>query len=394
MILTAVVFLVILSLLVLIHEYGHFWVAKKLNIKVEEFAFGFPPRLFSRKKGETEYSVNALPIGGYVKLYGEDEAGGGRVKVQSAKFKVQSSDLRRAFFARPAWQRALVSVAGVVMNALLAIAIYYSYLAIAGFKAELPLFGDHKFFLVNQQEKADVIVSAVAKNSPAENIGITPFSKITSINGVQITNTREFIQIINTNKGKEIAFTWQNIQTNKTFTAKAVPRVSPPKGEGALGVAFVLLNSVTISYDTPVQRIFSGPIHTANLITYNIDVLSQLVKTALKEKSVAPLGQGVSGPVGIYNLVGSIVQIPDPKERLLQVLNLAGLLSISLALFNILPIPALDGGRLFFIIIEWITGRRVNQKIEGYVHTIGMILLLTLIAFITIQDFRKLIFGF
>lgn len=395
MILTAIVFLVILSVLVLIHEYGHFWVAKKLKIKVEEFAFGFPPRAFTIKKGETEYSINWLPIGGYVKLYGEDEAGGGKIKLHDKTVSPSKvSDYHRTFIGRPPWERALVSVAGVVMNALLAIAIYYAYLGIAGFKAELPLFGEHKFFLVNQQEKADVVVSSIAKNSPAEKIGITAFSKIVAVNGQQITNTKQFVSIINNNKGKEITIAWKNLQSNKEYTGTAIPRVSPPKGEGALGVAFVLLNSVTISYDTTVQKIFSGPIHTANLLAYNVDVLSQLVQTALKEKSAAPLGQGVSGPVGIFNLVGSIVQIPDLKERVLQVLNLAGLLSISLALFNILPIPALDGGRLFFIIIEWITGRRVNQKIEGYIHTIGMIMLLMLIALITIQDFRRLIFGF
>src|SRR5579872_471356 len=129
MIITIITFILILSVLVLIHELGHFLVAKKLGIKVEEFGFGFPPRAFGFRKGETLYSVNWLPIGGFVKLYGEDEAGAGKIQFKHSG-KTQSGELERAFFSRPVWQRALVVVAGVVMNFLLAVVIL-SYLATA-----------------------------------------------------------------------------------------------------------------------------------------------------------------------------------------------------------------------------------------------------------------------
>jgi len=384
MILTAIVFLLILSVLVLIHEAGHFFVAKKLGIKVEEFGFGMPPRIFGKKIGETIYSINLLPIGGFVKLYGEDDAGGGAINLKSKKLKVK--DESRAFYARSVGQRAAIVVAGVVMNAVLAVAIFYVYLFISNFKAELPLFGDHRFIFVNEYIKSELVISNIAPNSPAEKIGLRPFSKILSVNGEKPAITQDFIKFISEHKGKEITLDWQDVKTKKIFSSKITPRVSPPKGEGALGVAFFLANTVVVSYDTPVQKIFSGFIHPINLLVYNFDVIGKLASVSVKEKSIAPLGESVSGPVGIFKLVGDIVAIPETKERILQVLNLAGILSISLAFFNVLPIPALDGGRLFFIIIEAVTRKKVNQKFESFLHTVFFVILLTLIILITIKD--------
>ncbi|MBI2074221.1 MAG: site-2 protease family protein [Candidatus Levybacteria bacterium] len=393
MLLTAIIFLLILSVLVLIHEAGHFFVAKKFGIKVEEFGFGLPPRAIGKKIGETIYSLNWLPIGGFVKLYGEDEAGAGRpqLKVKSEKLKV--ADEKRAFYARPVWQRALVVVAGVLMNALLAVVIYYSYLFISGFKAELPLIGDHKFFLVNQTVKSDLIIGSVSKNSPAEKAGMKPFIKIESVNGKQIKDTQTFVSVINSNKGKQVNIVWRDVKTNQQFKANIVPRVSTPKNEGALGVAFFSVNTAVVSYDTPLQKVFSGFIHPANLLVYNFDVLGKLVAVSIKEKTAAPLSGNVAGPIGIYSLVGSIVKITDIKEKILQTLNLAGILSISLAFFNVLPIPALDGGRLFFILVEGAIGKKINPRFESFVHAIGMAILLGLIALITFQDLVRIFSG-
>src|SRR5687767_11375126 len=155
MILTGLVFLLILSVLVLIHEAGHYFVAKKFGIKVEEVGFGLPPRLWGMKKGETIYSLNWLPIGGFVKLYGEDEAGAGRIaptKHEKEKEHDKNKDHSRAYYDRSIAQRAAVVIAGVVMNTLLAIVIFYAYMFVSGFKAELPLYGNHNFFLANQQK--------------------------------------------------------------------------------------------------------------------------------------------------------------------------------------------------------------------------------------------------
>lgn len=388
MILTALVFLIILSVLVLIHELGHFLVAKYFGIKVEEFGFGLPPRAFGIKYGETLYSINWLPIGGFVKLYGEDEAGGGSIKIQNSKFNIQ--DKKRAFFAKKPWQKASVVVAGVVMNVILSCVIFYVYLFSVGFHVELPLLTQHTFFGVEQQITEGIIIDKISKNSPAEKVGIVPFTKIVSINGQNVVDVTYFLQIVNANKGKEVTLGLEDLKTNRRFVVKLTPRISPPKDEGSMGVRFYSMRTANLTYQTQSQKLFSGISHPFNLMAYNYDILSTLIAASFKEKTAAPLSGAVSGPVGIYSVVGNILEIPTLRERMLQILNLAGLLSISLAFFNVLPIPALDGGRLFFIVIEWVTGHRVPQKFETTVHTVGMMILLGLFVLITFQDLTRL----
>ena len=405
MIITILVFLLILSVLVLIHEWGHFFTAKKFGIKVEEFGFGFPPRLFSFKKGETIYSINWFPIGGFVKLYGEDEAplrsGSSRgLRPRRRNFASEGqagvgfANTHRAFFAKTAWQRATVIVAGVVMNAVLAAVIFYIFLGISGFKTELPLLSDYKFLGVNQTNTTEVVISAIAKNSPAEKQGLKPLTKIISVNGQKITDSKQFIGIVGENRGKEIEIAWGNLQTNEVHKTKVTPRVNPPKNEGALGVGLFSLSTAVLSYETPIQKVFSGIIHPVNLMSYNLNVMGNLVKASFEKKTTEPLSAGIAGPVGIASLTGSILEIQNLKEKILGLLNLAGILSISLAFFNILPIPALDGGRLFFILIEAVTGRKVNRRIESLAHTVGMAALLFLMALITFKDVQKLFTGF
>jgi len=388
MILTVLVFLLILTVLVLIHELGHFLMAKRFGIKVEEFGFGLPPRAFGIKRGETLFSINWLPIGGFVKLYGEDEAGGGKLKIKDQKSKIR--DEKRAYFARPIGQRATVVIAGVVMNAVLAVVIFYAFLGISNFKTELPLLGEHKFFLVNQKNVSEIIIRDVSKNSPAEKAGIKPLSKIISVNEELIKDPNQFFLLIQKNKGKKLVIVGKNMKTNEEFRVSVIPRVSPPKGEGALGVEFFPSETAILSYDTAEQKMLSGFVHPANLLVYNFDIIGKLFAVSVKEKSVAPLGESVSGPVGIISIVGDIGRIPDVTQRILGYLNLAGILSISLAFFNILPIPALDGGRLFFIAVEAVTRKKVNPKFEGYAHAIGMAILLTLIILITVKDLGRI----
>lgn len=393
MLLTLVVFLLILSVLVLIHEAGHYFVAKKFGIKVEEFGFGFPltPPIWQKKIGETVYSFYPVLIGGFVKLYGEDDAGAGRIDLKKKKEESQAhkEDEKRAFYNRPLWQRTLVIVAGVVMNALLAAVIYYVFLFMGNFQTELPLIGQHTFFGVNQQVKTQVMISEVSKNSPAAKAGLKPFSTIESLNGTKPTDLAVFSKTIKENIGKPVSIAWKDEKTGKRYQANITPRVNAPKNEGALGVAFFPLKTVQLSYDTPVQKIFSGFIHPANLMVYNFDALGYLIDVSVKEKNAGAISQGVSGPVGIGFVVGSIIQIPDFNERIMQLLNLTGLLSISLAFFNILPIPGLDGGRLFFIIIESIIGKKINPKVEGYIHAAGMIFLIALLLLVTVKDINQ-----
>lgn len=388
MILTLLVFLIILSVLVLIHEAGHYFVAKKLGMKVEEFGFGLPPRIWGVKRGETIYSVNWLPIGGFVKIYGEDEAGSGSVQLPKNKERQTKNkkDEQRAFYSRPVWQRAVTIVAGVVMNTLLAIVIFYVFMFISGFKTELPLIGNYHFFGVNESVRTDVLVSAIEPNSPASKAAIPPGAQFVRVAGRPVTSLDQFTNVINNHKGEPLTLTWKDPKTQAEVTKTLTPRKNPPKNQGAVGIALFGSRTAVLNYQTPLQKIFSGIIHPANLLVYNFDLIGKLIGLSIKEHNAAPIGQGVAGPVGIYSLVGTIVQIPDLKERILQILNLAGILSISLAFFNVLPIPALDGGRLFFILIEGIFGKKIKPEYEALAHTIGMVVLLALIVLITFKD--------
>lgn len=392
---TAIVFFLILSLLVLIHEFGHFITAKKFGIKVEEFGFGFPPRVFGKKFGETLYSFNLLPIGGFVKLYGEDDAGGGKIGKGKNKGFEEKKDIKRAFFARPAWQRAIVVVAGVVMNLLLAIVIYYVFLIISNFKTFLPLYpsvSDPKFYGVVQENKpAGLVIEEVSKNSPAANADISVPSRVVSVDGTRIESSDQFVELVNESKGEETTIALQNLETDQNYTVSLTPRENPPQGEGSLGVGFNYypVPIAFLEYKTPAQKVFSGITHPVNLAKYNFQIFGNLFSQSVEQKTAAPLGEGVSGPVGIFAVVGQILQIPDAKEAILQILNIAGLLSISLAIFNILPIPALDGGRLFFILVEMFTGKKVSPRFEGMAHAIGMALLLALILLVTVRDITR-----
>src|SRR3990167_9241185 len=217
MLVTIIAFILILSVLVLIHELGHFLFAKRFGIKVEEFGFGFTPRVFGKRIGETLYSINLLPVGGFVKLYGEDSAGGGSVK--SSKLKVQSYDTKRAFFARPAWQRATIVLAGVIMNFLLAVVII-SY-----------LFSAHGVAVPTENIK----IVDVNRNSPAEAAGIRKGDEVTKINNQEARETEKFIEITKESVGKNINLEIK--RGDKAFVVNLVPRKEVPEGEGPLGIA-------------------------------------------------------------------------------------------------------------------------------------------------------------
>ncbi len=397
-----IVFLLVLSALVLIHEFGHFLTAKFFKIKVEEFGWGFPPRAWGKKIGETLYSINWLPIGGFVKLYGEDEVGGGKIgKGKNEAYEThstgsgQAKDLNRAFFAKPAWQRAIVVVAGVVMNLILAVLIYYVYLIVSNFNTILPLYPsvkDPKFYFVNQEtRKGGLLIDEVVKNSPAEESGIKPETRVITVNNEALPNDPTkvadfFADTIAENKGKQMRLDLQDIVTGKEYSVTVTPRENPPKGEGALGVRYGYeVPLVVLRYETPGQKAFSGVAHTINLTKYNVQIFGKIFDQSVESKSVKPLGETVSGPLAILFLFQDIFKLPS-KDAILTTLNIAGLISVSLAIFNILPIPALDGGRLFFILYEMITKRKVSPKIEGMAHAVGMVLLLGLIVLVTVRD--------
>lgn len=363
MFVTILAFILILSVLVLIHELGHFITAKFFGIKVEEFGFGFPPRVFGIKRGETVYSINLLPFGGFVKLFGEDDAGGGSMKITDRKKKV-GENITRAFFARPAWQKATVVVAGVVMNFVLAVTLISFLFASQG--VALPT--------------ENVKIIEVVQSSPAQKAGLKASDTVLFVSGKRVRDTKEFINFTRNNLGKELNFIV--LRDGKRLEIKATPRVDFPKGEGPLGVA---ISSIEIKKYPWYQAPFFG--------TWEAFKFSYLISRGLFDMvanlvfhGAAPAG--VAGPVGVAQLTGQAV-----SYGFYATLWFMALLSLNLAVLNVLPIPALDGGRLFFILIELVVRRKINRKYEAYAHAVGLILLLSLIVFITFFDILRLLSG-
>lgn len=362
MILTIVAFIVVLSLLVLVHELGHFLVAKKFGIKVEEFGFGFPPRVFGKRIGETLYSINLLPVGGFVKLYGEDAAGAGSIK--SSKLKVQSYDTKRAFSSRPAWQRAIIVLAGVIMNFLLAVVII-SY-----------LFSTHGVAVPTE----NIRLLEVARNSPAQEAGLRQGDEVLEINGQRILEISDFAKITKQSAGSIIEL--RIVRGGKEFGVQLTPRKEAPKGEGPLGVA---ISNIEVKKYPWYSAPFFGTLEAAKFSFLIFKGLSEMVV------NLVFFGQtptGVAGPVGVAQLTGQAV-----SYGVVATLWFVSLLSLNLAVVNVLPIPALDGGRLFFIMIELITRKKVAPRYEAMSHAIGLVLLLALILFITLFDVIRLLSG-
>ncbi|HSW88674.1 MAG TPA: M50 family metallopeptidase [Candidatus Saccharimonadales bacterium] len=364
-IITILVFILILSILVLIHEAGHFFVAKKFGVKVEEFGFGFPPRVYGKKIGETIYSINLLPIGGFVRLYGEDDAGSGKIAAVKDYTKLKDKDLQRAFFVRPVWQRALIVLAGVIMNFVLALVVISYVYTFVG----LP------------QPTDTVMITEVIKHSPADIAGIKRNDVIVSINNTKITQESQVPEITSKHPNQQMTVTILRQQT--TMNVLVTPKYNPQEKKTLIGIG-IAQKIVTQKYPW-YQAPFFGLKELAN---ETWQILVGLGSTAKQVSTQGTVPQGLAGPVGIEQLVGIVIQ-----NGFISTLMLVSLLSLNLAVLNVLPIPALDGGRLFFILFEGVTGRKVNQKFEGYVHMVGMIVLLTLIALLTYHDILRMVHG-
>ncbi len=364
-----IIFILILSILVLIHEFGHFFMAKRNGIGVEEFGFGLPPRLWGKKIGETIYSVNWLPFGGFVRLVGEDPTD-------------KKKHEKNSFYVKSVWQRTQVVVAGVVMNLLLAVVIFYIILAALGFKVSLPLLIDHDFKFVNQSRQ--VLVADVGKNTPASNAGIKSGESIIEVDGEEIGSVDRLQSVIRESEGRKLTLLLENPVNNQTREVLATPIFSEELQAPALGVTLGEL--AALKYETFPQRLFSGFAHSYNTVEYSGKVLARIIGFSIAERDITPVSEGVAGPVGIASLTSQAVALGP-----VTVLQLAGILSLNLAILNILPIPALDGGRFAFIIFEAVTRKKPHATFEKWVHTVGFALLIGLVLLITYNDVLKLI---
>ncbi len=367
MILTIIVFALILSLLVFVHELGHFLVAKKVGVKVEEFGFGLPPRIWGIQKGETIYSINWLPIGGFVKLAGEDmdelESGksGWSYSEKTVKTNLDSIDTKRFFWARSKKERSAILLAGVTMNFVLAIAII-SFIFTQG------------VFVPTDR----IHVEKTIANGPASAAGLESGDIILSFGGKLIKTTEDLIKTTQKYAGEPVLMVIERkgVQYNFTIT----PRKDPPKEEGPMGVVISNLEEKKYKiYEAP----FFGTLEALKISALMIGSLGGMLWRFVTFQKVA---LEVAGPIGIAQATGQAI-----KLGFIGVLELTGLLSLNLAIINILPIPALDGGRLLFVILEKFLGRRVKPAAERVMHQIGMVFLLGLFVLVTIHDILRLI---
>jgi regulator of sigma E protease len=366
MILTIIVFILILGLLVFAHELGHFITAKKAGVKVEEFGFGFPPRIFGFKKKETIYSINAIPIGGFVKIFGEDgsEPENGK-KPTTSKF---------AFFNKPIWQRALILVMGVVMNMVVAV-VLLSIVHMLGIPSLVEEGQGTNY------KNIQIQIVETAKNSPAENAGVKIGDSIKALSfnseKVEVKEIEDVQKFVAFHLGQEI--TMEIKRGNETLLKNLIPRVDPPKEEGALGIAMSKTGTVSYPWYTAILKGFET---TGKMFVTMIEMFWLLVKNLiLKGKMIGE----VAGPVGIVVVTSQMV-----KLGLVYILQFAAILSINLAIINVLPFPALDGGRLLFLLIEKIKGRPMKFKTEQFANGLGFAILIGLMVIVTLRDVIKL----
>lgn len=373
------VFILILSILVLIHEFGHFYAAKKFGVRVEEFGFGLPPRVFGKRIGETLYSLNLLPFGGFVKLTGEDDA------TEEEEVEKAEKDPRN-FLSKSPLKRAIIIAAGVVMNLLLAVVLYYVFFMATGFKSfSIPMFFDYNFRFGNT-ERFTTAVLGIGEDTPASRAGILQGEAILEIDGAPVRNLQDVKRELNGKEGTEVRVLLMNVRGfDRDIRTLSLTPETDADGEAIMGV---YINDVVV-LDYGHNKLAAGPAHAYNMISYSMFTFSKLVGQSFQQRDISPVSSSVSGPVGIFSIVGNIID--EGEYPLLSLLDLVALLSVSLAIINILPFPALDGGRLLFIIIEKIRGKRLEPNIEIAVHKIGIILLLGLIVLITIRDISRII---
>ncbi|MCX7955635.1 MAG: M50 family metallopeptidase [Patescibacteria group bacterium] len=380
------IFIIILSFLVIIHELGHFLMAKKNGVKVEEFGFGLPPKIWGKKIGETLFSINLLPIGGFVKLYGEEYH-----EIENKNKKIIEKNAKKAFIYKKPWQKTIIILGGIIMNLIFGIIVFYFILWSNQFKSTpIPIIlKNHQFSFGNPIKK--VIIAKVNENSPASKSNIKEEDivlkyKINNNSWKNVNSANQFIDIVKNSKGEKITFELKNNKNDEKKITEINPIYNEKLKRYIIGVN--LADIVILEYKKPEEKIFSGFLHSYNLIDYNLKIFGYLFSSAIKEKNPENITQTLTGPVGIFAVIDDMVK--KSKEKLIyNLLELSALISLSLAFMNILPFPALDGGRLVFVLYEWITGKNSNKNIEKYVNFFGFLTLIALAVIIAINDFIK-----
>ncbi|MEX1052021.1 MAG: M50 family metallopeptidase [Patescibacteria group bacterium] len=349
---TTVIFLLILGLLVFVHELGHFLVARRNGVKVEEFAFGFRPQLWATKRGETTYAINLIPLGGYVKLYGETDQQGGP----------------RSLRSKSVWQRFQILVAGSAMNFLLGIAVL-TVLFVVGFSPIFPGVGANPLVTTKQE----VLVKAVNPGSPAAIAGLVEGDILRSVNGQSIATDQDFIVATRSQKGQEIVIDY--LRGGQEATVALTPRVEPPIGEGPVGAVIATAGEVrTDFWKAPTAAAWeSGRIVGLSAVSFG-----QFVKNLVIKQEVS---DDVTGLIGIGQLTGVTRRLG--ADYLFQ---LVAIVSLGLGIVNLMPILPLDGGHIAALGYEKAAGRPLSERQLGTLATAGLLFVLLAFVVVTYKD--------
>lgn len=352
--LAIIIFILILGLLIFVHELGHFVMAKRAGMRVEEFGFGFPPRIFGLRKNGTLYSLNWIPLGGFVKILGENG--------ESAE--------PDSFAAQSALKRFSVLIAGVSMNAVLA------WLLISvGLTIGLPTLISEGETLPNsaRQQEPKVTILHVEPQAPASEADLKNGDVIVSIDGRNFSRIEEVQDYTTAQAGRRLVYIIQ--RGSRQHEISLIPRVNPPAGQGPIGVVLGLVAKVSYPWYEAVWR---GITSTLSLIVQIVLAVGALLKDVFTERSLVG---SLTGPIGIAVLTRDATAL-----GLAHVIYFTAVLSVNLAIINALPFPALDGGRVLFLLIEKLRRKKLNIKVEHYANTIGFALLIMLMIWVTFRD--------
>lgn len=359
MILTIILIIIVFSVLVIAHEWGHFIVARRNGVKVEEFGIGFPPKLWGRmsRKG-TLLSINALPIGGFVRLKGED----GQSKATDS------------FAVKKTWPKTKIILAGVAMNLLIAYGLLV-FLLVVGMPPIVPTnLNQIGPFKASQTTTSPVTILAVNKNSAAQTAGIKVGDQVKAINNQNITTTAELQSATKELAGRQVTLSTITNKKDKLVTVT----LGKDENVGYLGVAAQPLELVRYH---PLQALGAGAILTVQLAWATIAAFGSFIVGLFTRAQVS---QNVAGPIGIVSIFGSVVQFGWR-----YVLAFVATISLSLAVINALPIPALDGGRLIVILAQR-AGVKITPKNEQWIHLAGFVFLIALVIIVSISDILRL----
>lgn len=339
-------FILVLGVTVMIHEVGHYIFAKKAGIYIYEFSIGMGPRLFKfkRKNDETEYSIRLFPIGGFVSMAGED-------------VEIDKNIPKNMLLQSKTWvQRFLTIIAGVMFNFILAIILLFIIGLANGVNLNKP------------------IINSIDTNYPISETSIKKGDLITKINNIKINSTDRLLLELQVNSGKTINFLIKHNDGTKE-QIKVKPKMTKKDDQKVYNYGFTLKSNKKFGL---VAAIKYGFTKTASLFCQMILIIKYLFIGKLSINSLA-------GPIGIFNIVGEAA-----KTGILNILYLIAYLCINVGIINLIPLPAFDGGRVLFLIIEKIKGSKVNPKIENTIHTIGFGLLMILMIVITWNDILRL----